>query len=69
MTKRLDVKCPTCEKEFNYYSSEYRPFCRERCQMIDMGQWFNESYTLPTKEVLNEEDIEKVIKKLGEDDE
>lgn len=69
MTKVLKVKCPTCEKEFNYYSSEHRPFCTERCQMIDMGHWFNESYALPTKEVLSDEDIEKVIKEQGGDEE
>ena len=69
MTKKLIVKCPTCEKEFNYYSSEDRPFCTDRCRMIDMGHWFNESYALPTKEVLNDEDMEKVIKELDGEDE
>lgn len=69
MTKVLKVKCPTCEKEFNYYSSEFRPFCAERCQMIDMGHWFNESYALPSKEVLSDEDIETVIKEQSGEDE
>ena len=69
MNKILNVKCPNCKEEFNYYSSEFRPFCTERCQMIDMGHWFNESYALPTKEVLSDEDIEKVIKEKSGDDE
>lgn len=69
MNKVLKVNCPNCEDEFNYYSSEFRPFCSERCKMIDMGHWFNESYALPSKEVLSDEDIEKVIKeKSGEDE-
>ena len=69
MNKNTDVKCPNCEKKFNYYKSEFRPFCCERCQMIDLGQWFNGSYTVPSKEQLNDEDIETVLKELKENDE
>lgn len=46
MDKTLSVKCPTCEKKFNYYKSEFRPFCCEKCKMIDLGHWFDESYTI-----------------------
>ena len=49
MTKKLTVKCPQCETEFNYYESEFRPFCTERCQQVDLGHWFQESYTVPEK--------------------
>ena len=62
MSKVLKVKCPQCESEFNYYSSEYRPFCCERCKMIDLGHWFNENYSIASKENLSDSDIEKVIK-------
>jgi endogenous inhibitor of DNA gyrase (YacG/DUF329 family) len=48
-TKNLKVKCPHCGKQFNYYSSEFRPFCQERCKLIDMGQWLTESYRIPVK--------------------
>ncbi len=44
--KIINVKCPTCKNDFSYYSSEFRPFCTERCKMIDMGHWFDESYTI-----------------------
>lgn len=44
--KKLKVKCPKCSLEFLYYSSESRPFCSERCKMVDMGQWFEEAYTI-----------------------
>lgn len=50
MTKVLKVKCPQCKIEFSYYESEFRPFCTDRCQKIDLGHWFQESYTVPTKE-------------------
>ena len=63
MKKKLEVKCPGCSKKFNYYDGEFRPFCSERCKMVDLGQWFNESYTVATRDPLSEEDIEVVIKK------
>ena len=40
----IKVKCPQCQKEFLYFSSEYRPFCCERCKLIDLGMWLNEEY-------------------------
>lgn len=51
MNKLLKVKCPQCDTAFLYYESEFRPFCCERCKMIDLGHWFEESYKLPDKEV------------------
>jgi endogenous inhibitor of DNA gyrase (YacG/DUF329 family) len=49
MNKNLKVKCPQCAKEFLYYESVHRPFCSERCKMIDLGHWFEESYRVPDK--------------------
>ncbi|WGE32463.1 DNA gyrase inhibitor YacG [Actinobacillus genomosp. 2] len=37
------VNCPTCNKEVIWKpESKYRPFCSERCQLIDLGEWANE---------------------------
>jgi endogenous inhibitor of DNA gyrase (YacG/DUF329 family) len=46
MKKEITVECPTCEKKFSYYSSDYRPFCCEKCKMVDLGHWFDESYSV-----------------------
>ena len=46
MNRELKVKCCHCKKEFSYYSSKYRPFCTERCKMVDLGHWFEESYSV-----------------------
>ncbi len=46
MEKKLNVNCPHCKKQFNYYSSQFRPFCTEKCKMVDLGHWFDESYTV-----------------------
>lgn len=53
--KQLTVACPRCEKKFNYYSSEFRPFCSEKCRLIDLGQWLTESYTVPVEKLTEEE--------------
>lgn len=55
MNKSLTIKCPQCEAVFSYYESEFRPFCSKRCQQIDLGHWFQESYVVPTKELTQEE--------------
>ena len=53
--KTLQVVCPTCKKKFDYYTSDFRPFCSEKCRLIDLGQWLNESYTVPVEKLTPEE--------------
>ncbi|MFM9836156.1 MAG: DNA gyrase inhibitor YacG, partial [Methylophilaceae bacterium] len=28
-------------------NNKYRPFCSERCQLIDLGDWANEAHRIP----------------------
>ncbi len=47
----FSVKCPTCGKDLVYdVKNKYRPFCSERCRMVDLGQWFEESYSISGEE-------------------
>lgn len=68
----LKVKCPTCGTETRYEGNEHRPFCSERCKLIDFGAWANEEYSLPVEETsLTEEDlarIEQVTRERNDDD-
>lgn len=66
--KVLEVICPRCKKKFNYYSSEFRPFCNEKCRLIDLGQWLNESYTVPVQNLTLEEAerLEQIIHEKNE---
>lgn len=42
------VTCPQCGKEVEWSEkSPFRPFCSERCKLIDLGQWANERYRVP----------------------
>lgn len=61
------VKCPRCGKQEEYEGNEFRPFCSERCKLIDFGEWADERYTLPAEQSeLTEEDIEQIEKAMTE---
>ena len=61
------VKCPTCGRQAEYTGNEHRPFCSERCKLIDFGAWADEEFALPSQtESLSEEDIDKIEKALNE---
>lgn len=48
------VICPTCKREAEYSpNNKWRPFCSERCKLIDLGEWAAEKHAIP---VVNEED-------------
>ncbi len=37
------VKCPTCRRDVPWSeAAAYRPFCSERCRLIDLGAWLTE---------------------------
>ena len=59
------VKCPQCGKETEYGGNEFRPFCSERCKLIDFGSWADEEYALPAENgELTDEDVENIAKAL-----
>jgi hypothetical protein len=42
------VHCPTCKRELEWNpQSAWRPFCSERCKLIDLGAWFSEQRSIP----------------------
>ncbi|MFT6791352.1 MAG: endogenous inhibitor of DNA gyrase (YacG/DUF329 family) [Cellvibrionaceae bacterium] len=42
------LPCPTCRATVLWNDDfPYRPFCSHRCQLIDLGEWANESYRIP----------------------
>lgn len=51
------VSCPQCGKEVIWgEESPYRPFCSERCKLIDLGQWANEGYRIPVEQQPDDND-------------
>jgi uncharacterized protein len=44
---RARIKCPTCQRELDWDAAPYRPFCSERCRLIDLGAWLSEKRSIP----------------------
>ncbi len=52
----MDVKCPRCGKETPFAGNPFRPFCSQRCKLIDLGHWVSETYRVAAKNPDEEED-------------
>ena len=45
------VKCPECKKNHAYDTkNEFRPFCSERCKLIDFNGWASDQYSVASEE-------------------
>lgn len=54
------VKCPQCGKKAEYIGNPFRPFCSERCKLIDLGAWVDEEYKIASQE----ESLSESLKEL-----
>lgn len=51
--------CPRCNQRTRLDDSNtWRPFCSQRCKLVDLGDWLNGRYAIPAEEAPS----------LGEDD-
>ncbi|HQS99228.1 MAG TPA: DNA gyrase inhibitor YacG [Thiobacillus sp.] len=42
------VACPTCSAAVSWTAeNKWKPFCSERCKLIDLGHWATEKYRVP----------------------
>jgi len=45
------VSCPQCGASTPWSAANpFRPFCSERCKLIDLGQWASEGYRIPVEQ-------------------
>ncbi len=50
------VKCPTCRRAVEWSeTSVYRPFCSDRCRLIDLGAWLVEKHVIPGEPASDED--------------
>jgi endogenous inhibitor of DNA gyrase (YacG/DUF329 family) len=47
--KPMILKCPRCGKETESMANPYRPFCSERCKLLDLGNWISGAYRISRK--------------------
>jgi endogenous inhibitor of DNA gyrase (YacG/DUF329 family) len=52
----LKVKCPRCRKEVPWEGNSHRPFCSDRCRLVDLGAWTQERYRIAGEEVEQRDD-------------
>ncbi len=53
--ERVSVTCPQCRSNTGWHNNPYRPFCSERCRLIDLGCWVEETYRMPGETVESEQ--------------
>jgi hypothetical protein len=44
------ISCPICKKiiEDAAEDFEFRPFCSARCRLVDLSNWLDERYRVPS---------------------
>jgi len=53
----VKIICPICKDTTTWEENPWRPFCSERCKLIDLGKWVSDEYKIPIK---SEEEIEGI---------
>ncbi len=49
------LACPTCGNFVKWTpKNEHRPFCSDRCKLIDLGAWADEQHTIPGEQVYDD---------------
>ncbi|WP_126339669.1 DNA gyrase inhibitor YacG [Legionella spiritensis] len=44
MSNQSKIKCPICDKPNTWHpDNAFRPFCSDRCKLIDLGEWASET--------------------------
>lgn len=67
-----EFPCPQCGKAVAWNSeARFKPFCSERCRLIDLGAWLDERHRIAGESVepdgLPEQDVQGIADQ-GEDD-
>ncbi|MEQ1530219.1 MAG: DNA gyrase inhibitor YacG [Methylococcales bacterium] len=59
-SKPLLVKCPNCSRPVPWEAEQlFKPFCSERCRLIDLGEWVMEEKRIPGEPLQDELDNEE----------
>lgn len=47
----MKIICPVCKNITTWEENPFRPFCSERCKLIDLGAWASDEYRIPGKPI------------------
>jgi len=59
LQQTITVNCPTCKKLVPWIAEQtFKPFCSQRCKLIDLGDWATEAHKIPGEplDVISEDD-------------
>lgn len=42
--------CPQCLQPTVWEGNQFRPFCSDRCRLLDLGAWADGSYRIPERQ-------------------
>jgi endogenous inhibitor of DNA gyrase (YacG/DUF329 family) len=59
MTRLKSIPCPRCRKETAWEGNPDRPFCSERCRLIDLAAWADGEYRVPGEKLPDNEEPEE----------
>jgi len=45
------VRCPRCGNPAPWQENPFRPFCCEKCRLVDLGRWADEDYRVAGEKV------------------
>ena len=54
MSPQRPRRCPACKQPAAWEGNPFRPFCSERCKLLDLGSWATERYRIPTSQAPEE---------------
>ena len=58
--KPLTVRCPSCKRPVPWTPEQvFKPFCSERCKLIDLGEWVMEEKRIPGESLELENDSDE----------
>lgn len=61
-TRPLKVACPQCRKKVEWREDNpFRPFCSERCRLLDLGAWADGSHRIAGEPAMDETEIDEMI--------
>jgi uncharacterized protein len=65
----MKITCPVCKNITTWEENPFRPFCSERCKMIDLGIWASGEYRIPGKPEEQEDSEEQGERETDKDEE
>lgn len=57
----ITYPCPQCRKPSVWTENPHRPFCCERCKLLDLGAWASEEYSIQGTELPFFEEVNGVV--------